>query len=205
MTSPPPRPGAAYRLEPLQRCGAVLNASSNRPRGRGGWLPAPGPRLARCRIRSLSRSHAREAGRSRATAMPHGVACVMGDMDLLRPLVLAGIPCAVVTRPGVPSLYSRYTQSRLIWDDYSNNSEVLVDALVQLRQGAVRAPGSVLRRRCSGSSGLAASRAFVAAFRFVIADAPACRGSAGQRTLSIPGGAPRFPGAGGTVFRPRDH
>jgi hypothetical protein len=35
----------------------------------------------------------------------------MGDMDLLRPIAAAGISCAVVTRPGVPSLYSRFARA----------------------------------------------------------------------------------------------
>ena len=82
----------------------------------------------------------REAVTSRAAATPPVVACVMGDMDLLRPLVLAGIPCAVVARTGVPSLYSRYAQSHLVWDDCSNNSEVLVDALVTLGKAQPERP-----------------------------------------------------------------
>jgi Acetyltransferase (GNAT) domain len=53
-----------------------------------------------------------------AAATPSAPACVMGDMDLLRPLALAAIPCAVVGRSGSPSLCSRYAASRLAWDDY---------------------------------------------------------------------------------------
>ena len=56
-------------------------------------------------------------------------ACVMGDMDLLQPLVAAGIACAVVTRPGVPSLYSRFTAARLPWDDFSSDPDALLAAL----------------------------------------------------------------------------
>ena len=114
----------------------------------------------------------REAGTSRATAMPPGVACVMGDMDLLRPLVLAGIPCAVVTRTGVPSLYSRYTQSRLIWDDCLNNSKDLVDALVKF--GTAQSERAVLFYE-EDAQVLLVSRQrerLSRAFHFVVADAP---------------------------------
>jgi D-aspartate ligase len=44
---------------------------------------------------------------------------------------MTGIPCAVVTRLGMPSLYSRFTQSCLHWDDFSQNTETLLDALVR--------------------------------------------------------------------------
>ena len=49
----------------------------------------------------------------------------------MRPLALANIPCAVVSRPGVPTLYSRYARSRLAWDDYEQNVDSLLDALMR--------------------------------------------------------------------------
>src|SRR4029077_177299 len=69
------------------------------------------------------------AAQTRAGKAPRALACVMGDMDLLQPIAAAGIPCAVVTRPGVPSLYSRFARSRLPWDDFSQNTDALLDAL----------------------------------------------------------------------------
>jgi D-aspartate ligase len=77
-----------------------------------------------------SRNDTDSAAPAGASSARAALACVMGDMDLLRPLALAGVPCAVVSRPGVPSLYSRYARSRLVWDDYSGDSERLLDALV---------------------------------------------------------------------------
>ncbi len=62
-----------------------------------------------------------------ASAPP--LACVMGDMDLLRPIAAAGIRCAVVARPGSPSLYSRYAQARLPWPEFSEDVEGLVAKL----------------------------------------------------------------------------
>jgi len=88
---------------------------------------------ARSAVGTFSRASRRESDLTAAPRTPPAStapACVMGDMDLLRPLALAGIPCAVVSRPGVPSLYSRYARSRLAWNDYSGDTERLVDALV---------------------------------------------------------------------------
>ena len=39
------------------------------------------------------------------------LACVMGDMDLLRPLGLARIPCVVVARPGAAPRFSRFARA----------------------------------------------------------------------------------------------
>lgn len=55
----------------------------------------------------------------------------MGDMDLLKPVAMAGIPCAVMTRPGVPSLYSRHARTRLPWEDFSKDPEALLETLLR--------------------------------------------------------------------------
>ena len=57
------------------------------------------------------------------------LACVMGGMDLVRPLGLAGISCAVVTQPGKPSVYSRFTRTALCWKDLPD--EQLIEAMVR--------------------------------------------------------------------------
>lgn len=96
----------------------------------------------------------------------------MGDMDLLQPIAMAGIPCAVVTRPGVPSLYSRHTRSRLCWDDFSENTGALLDIL--LRFGTAQRERPVLFYE-EDAQLLFISRhreQLEQAFRFVIADAP---------------------------------
>jgi predicted ATP-grasp superfamily ATP-dependent carboligase len=56
----------------------------------------------------------------------------MGDMDLVRPIVAAGIRCAVVARPGSPSLHSRHAQACLPWSDFSDGAEELVEKLLDL-------------------------------------------------------------------------
>ncbi len=95
----------------------------------------------------------------------------MGDMDLLQPVAMTGSPCAVVTRPGVPSLYSRFARSRLAWDDFSENTSALLDALLQL--GTAEREGPVLFYE-EDAQLLFISRhreQLKQAFRFVIADA----------------------------------
>src|SRR5215216_5266938 len=62
---------------------------------------------------------------------PTPLACVMGGMDLVRPLGLAGLHCAVVARPGSPSLYSRFTHATFCRDDFSEHDDDLVQALAR--------------------------------------------------------------------------
>lgn len=68
------------------------------------------------------------------------LACVMGDMDLLAPLAAAGIRCAVMTRPGVPSLYSRHTEARLHWDDAAPDGEAPLAALLDFAKAQSEPP-----------------------------------------------------------------
>ena len=160
-----------------------------------------GPPSARYRRRYPFDCNSRSCRLRTPRRKPSVVACIMGDMDLLRPLVLAGIPCAVVTRTGVPSLYSRYAQSHLVWDDCSKNSEGLVDALVKF--GTAQSERPVLFYE-EDAQVLLVSRHrehLAQAFRFVVAAGPLvedCR----QGRFSVIGGAPQFPGAGGTALRP---
>jgi CelD/BcsL family acetyltransferase involved in cellulose biosynthesis/predicted ATP-grasp superfamily ATP-dependent carboligase len=119
------------------------------------------PRPARPRPRSTSL-----AADGRST-----LACVMGDIDLLRPLALAGIPCAVVTRPGVPSLYSRAATLRLPWHTFAPDDATLVDALVALGE-AQREPPVLFYEEDAQLLLVSRFRGRLArAFRFVIADA----------------------------------
>jgi len=79
----------------------------------------------------------------RATRPQGGpLACVLGDMDLVRPLGLAGIPCAVVTATDSWLAYSRYTQRVLPFEGDVRSEDDLVNALVGF--GAREAQPSVL-------------------------------------------------------------
>lgn len=57
------------------------------------------------------------------------LACVMGDMDLVRPLGLAGIQCAVVARRGTATRFSRFTRAAVEWFDAWEQPEKLVESL----------------------------------------------------------------------------
>src|SRR5271170_3804398 len=98
-------------------------------------------------------------------------ACVMGDMDLLQPIAMTGVPCAVVTRLGVPSLYSRFTQSRLQWDDFSQDTEKLLDALLRFGQAQEQRPVLFYEEDAQLLFVSRHREQLAQAFRFVIADA----------------------------------
>lgn len=57
-------------------------------------------------------------------------ACVMGDMDMVRPLELAGIPCAPVALPGDPAHFSRVTCRGIESVDQWSRAEELVERLL---------------------------------------------------------------------------
>ena len=68
------------------------------------------------------------------------LACVIGDMDLMRPLGLAKIPCAAVAPPGAPPRYSRFTRAVIEWTDPADESGGLVDTLIDFAKGQSQKP-----------------------------------------------------------------
>ncbi|WP_147448140.1 ATP-grasp domain-containing protein [Mesorhizobium sp. YM1C-6-2] len=66
----------------------------------------------------------------------------MGDMNLVRPLGLAGVSCAVVAPLGDPTTYSRFVRVVLPWESFSKNLDGLADRL--LRFGAAQEEPPVL-------------------------------------------------------------
>ncbi|CAO3431903.1 carboxylate--amine ligase [Azospirillum doebereinerae] len=110
------------------------------------------------------------------TSMKNGpAACVLGDMDLVRPLGLAGIRCAVVTPPGGATAYSRFTETVLPWPPDSTTESGGEDALVEalLRFGLSQPERPVLYFE-EDSQLLMVSRhrdRLARAFRFTLADA----------------------------------
>jgi D-aspartate ligase len=68
------------------------------------------------------------------------LACVLGDMDLVRPLGLAGINCAVAVQPGAASRYSRYTRVALDWANPWEQADELVDILIRFARTQSEAP-----------------------------------------------------------------
>ena len=76
-----------------------------------------------------------------STALPPtALACVMGDMDMVRPLGLAGLRCAVVTHPGSPALHSRFTKDAILWDDPARNPDGLVEAMMAFARSQPEKP-----------------------------------------------------------------
>jgi D-aspartate ligase len=57
------------------------------------------------------------------------LACVIGTMDLVRPLGLAGIDCAVVAKPQARARYSRFVRAVIEWTDPWPDPEELVRRL----------------------------------------------------------------------------
>ena len=98
-------------------------------------------------------------------------ACVMGDMDLVRPLGLAGIPCAVVADSDSQAFYSRFTRTAVRWrGDFWEGTDRLLDDLV--RFGAAQAERPILFYQ-QDSQLLFVSRnreRLAEAFRFVVPD-----------------------------------
>src|SRR5438552_14967871 len=80
----------------------------------------------------------------RVSRVPNSVqaplACVIGTMDLVRPLGLAGIRCAVVARPGDAIRYSRFTTTVLPWADPGSEPERLLDLLMRFGESQSARP-----------------------------------------------------------------
>ena len=99
------------------------------------------------------------------------LACVLGDMDLVRPIGLAGIPCAVVARRGAAPRFSRFARARVEWFDAWEETEALVEGLV--RFGSAQSERPVLFYE-EDRELLLISRhrdRLASAFRFVVPDA----------------------------------
>ena len=96
------------------------------------------------------------------------LACVLGDMDLVRPLGLAGVRCAVVGPQGGATAHSRFTERLIPWEGGSDGA--LLDRL--LRFGAAQPDKPVLYME-EDAQLLMVSRhrdRLAAVFRFALAD-----------------------------------
>lgn len=72
----------------------------------------------------------------------NALACVLGDMDLVRSLGIAGINCAVAVPPGAPPRYSRYTKAVIVWANPWDDADTLVRNLIAF--GKTQSEASVL-------------------------------------------------------------
>lgn len=59
------------------------------------------------------------------------LACVMGSTELVRPLGLAGVACAVVTERHNPVSYSRFVRAVIEWPDAGTDPEALLGHLLR--------------------------------------------------------------------------
>ena len=59
------------------------------------------------------------------------LACVIGDIDLVRPLGRAGIPCALAYRDGALPARSRFVRALFPWVDPAADPDGFVDAVVE--------------------------------------------------------------------------
>lgn len=67
-------------------------------------------------------------------------ACVLGDVDLVRALGLAGIPSVVVAPPGAPARFSRHTRAAIPWADAAEHGEELVERLLRYAESQPEPP-----------------------------------------------------------------
>ena len=98
------------------------------------------------------------------------LACVLGDMDLVRPLGLSGIDCVVAVPPGAAPRFSRFTRAALEWSNPWEQGDRLVETL--MRFGTAQAKPPVLFYESDGELLLISRNRdrLRQAFRFVIAD-----------------------------------
>jgi predicted ATP-grasp superfamily ATP-dependent carboligase len=68
------------------------------------------------------------------------LACVIGEIDLVRALGLAGIPLVVVSPPGDFTRYSRFTRTSIDWIDPWRRPDELVDRVMAFGQSQPTKP-----------------------------------------------------------------
>lgn len=68
------------------------------------------------------------------------MACVLGDLDLVRPLGLAGVRCAVVAPPGAPVRHSRYTHAVIGEEEAAAAPAALLARLLDFARGQPAPP-----------------------------------------------------------------
>lgn len=104
------------------------------------------------------------------TDAPRPVACVAGDMDLVRALAIAGIPCVVAAPANSPQRYTRFKRGTLDWSDSWQDPERQVETL--LRFGAAQPAPPVLFYEDDGDLLLVSRHRDILrqAFRFVVAE-----------------------------------
>jgi predicted ATP-grasp superfamily ATP-dependent carboligase len=99
------------------------------------------------------------------------LACVMGDMNMVRALGMGGIGCAVVTQPGDAVLHSRYTTQAMFWEDFENGGEALVEMLMRFGSAQPEPPVLFYQQDAQLLMVSRQRERLSKAFRFVVPDA----------------------------------
>lgn len=103
------------------------------------WLRSRPRWLRTARRVAGSVFHVQQAARGRIGRMAARIrrgdeqpvpACVMGDIDLVRALALAGIPSAVFAAPGTPPHFSRAVATSLPWSDPWQHGDDVIESLL---------------------------------------------------------------------------
>lgn len=58
----------------------------------------------------------------------------------MRPLGLAAVPCAVITRPGSPAAFNRFARRVLYWEDFETAGGKLVERLIEFAEAQPERP-----------------------------------------------------------------
>jgi len=104
---------------------------------------------------------------------PQGMpmACVMGSMDLVRPVGLIGVPCATFGQPGNPILHSRFARTTLQWEDPLPEPEALVERMLAFGLAQDQRPVLFYEEDAQLLLVSRYRNVLSRAFRFVVADA----------------------------------
>jgi D-aspartate ligase len=127
---------------------------------------------------SQVRIHAGAGVRRRWSVGKAPLACVIGDMDLVRPLGLAGIRCAVVARRGDAPWCSRFTRATIPWLDPASRPGELVRVLLEFAAEQDEPPVLYYQDDPAMSAISRRRDALLGAFRFLMPDAELVEGLA---------------------------
>ena len=97
-------------------------------------------------------------------------ACVIGSMDLVRPLGLSGIPCVVVVEPGDAACYSRFTHGAIELAHPRREAGVLLERLSEWARTQAEPPVLFYGQDAALLFVSRHRERLAEAFRFVIAD-----------------------------------
>lgn len=121
------------------------------------------------------------------------LACVLGDMDLVRPLAIAGIRCAVVAERGSSTTDSRFVDHVITTGHHGLGDERLVDRLVDFGEAQDEPPVLYYQRDVHALLVSRHRHRLGRAFRIVIADADHVEGLLDKVRFSKLAGALELP------------